>query len=286
MRPNRLRTVLVLGRVSNLPTVWSNCLAAWLLAGGGDAQRLLLLLPGASCLYIGGMFLNDACDADFDRRQRQERPIPGGLITPGAVWAWAIGLLLAGLVFVSPLGMRALGVALVLTAAIVGYDLWHKKHPLTLVLMAACRFLLYALAAVAAAGTISPRVLAAAAGVAGYVLGISLLARHESGSNRPPRWPLLLLALPVLPVSWQIMSNPTAAAAPGFVLFAIWLTTTLVPLWHPNASIGRAVGRLLAGLVLVDFLQVSPLAAAWPVAVVASGLFALTLLLQRRVPAT
>ena len=31
----KLRTLLVLGRVSNLPTVWSNCFAGWLLAGGG-----------------------------------------------------------------------------------------------------------------------------------------------------------------------------------------------------------------------------------------------------------
>ena len=71
----RLRALLVLGRVSNLPTVWSNCLAGWLLGGGGNsALKFAALCAGTTCLYIGGMFLNDAFDADFDRQHRQERP--------------------------------------------------------------------------------------------------------------------------------------------------------------------------------------------------------------------
>jgi len=65
---SRFRTVLVLGRGSNLPTVWSNCLAAWLLGGGGPAKYFAQLLAGTTLLYTGGMFLNDAVDADFDRR--------------------------------------------------------------------------------------------------------------------------------------------------------------------------------------------------------------------------
>ena len=77
---NRLRTLLVLGRVSNLPTVWSNCLAAWLLGGGGATKDFLFIQLGASLLYLGGMFLNDAFDAEFDRQHRPERPIPSGLI--------------------------------------------------------------------------------------------------------------------------------------------------------------------------------------------------------------
>ena len=35
-----LRTLLVLGRASNLPTVWSNCLAGWLLGEGGHVVKL------------------------------------------------------------------------------------------------------------------------------------------------------------------------------------------------------------------------------------------------------
>src|SRR5258706_9705876 len=82
----QLHTLLVLGRVSNLPTVWSNCLAGWWLSGGGNYWKLPLLLLGMSALYTGGMFLNDAFDADFDRQRRPSRPIPSGKITPEIVW--------------------------------------------------------------------------------------------------------------------------------------------------------------------------------------------------------
>ena len=83
--------MLFLGRVSNLPTVWSNCLAAWLLAGGAlvgtaDVQRFAWLIVGATLLYLAGMFLNDAFDVQFDREHRTERPIPSGAISARAGW--------------------------------------------------------------------------------------------------------------------------------------------------------------------------------------------------------
>ena len=40
--------------------------------------ELPLLFLGVSALYTGGIFLNDAFDADFDRQRRAERPIPFG----------------------------------------------------------------------------------------------------------------------------------------------------------------------------------------------------------------
>src|ERR1700751_5400796 len=78
MRQDSLRTLLVLGRVSNLPTVWSNCLTGWILGGGTGWLRFLLSVWGASGLYVGGMYLNDFCDAAFDAQFRKERPIPSG----------------------------------------------------------------------------------------------------------------------------------------------------------------------------------------------------------------
>src|ERR1700722_7791443 len=87
-QPSKLRTLLILGRVSNLPTVWSNCLAGWWLAGGGSRPALLCVSISASFLYLGGMFLNDAFDAGFDRNHRPTRPIPSGVITEREVWGW------------------------------------------------------------------------------------------------------------------------------------------------------------------------------------------------------
>ena len=58
---------LRLGRVSNLPTVWTNVLAGGILAGADPAHPLVLVpLLAASLLYVGGMYLNDAFDAEID----------------------------------------------------------------------------------------------------------------------------------------------------------------------------------------------------------------------------
>jgi len=284
--PSRLHTLLTLGRVSNLPTAWSNCLAAWILAGGGKGSQLGLVLASGSCLYIGGMVLNDACDVEFDRRHRQQRPIPSGLISPRAVWCWAIGILLAGLLLAIPLGGRALACALALLATIVAYDLWHKRQPFSIGLVALCRFLLYLLASLAAAGTASPRLLAAAGAVAAYVLGISLLARHESGANRPPMWPLALLLIPALPAWLHASDRAFGPIVFACLLFAGWLAISLRPLWESDQHTGRAVSRLLAGMVLVDWLQLSVVAPSWTVAALFALLFGTAVGLQKHFQAT
>ena len=59
-----LRIALRLGRVSNLPTVWTNVAAAAVLAGVPLASLgVLALAVACSLFYVGGMFLNDAFDA-------------------------------------------------------------------------------------------------------------------------------------------------------------------------------------------------------------------------------
>jgi hypothetical protein len=71
---NRWRDYLLLGRVSNLPTVWTNTLAGAALAGTDvGVGRLTFLALAFSLLYTGGMYLNDAFDRDSDRRERPER---------------------------------------------------------------------------------------------------------------------------------------------------------------------------------------------------------------------
>ena len=67
----KLKTALRLGRVSNLPTVWTNVLVGAALGGAswaswGDWGRVVLVLLAMSAAYVGGMFLNDAYDAEID----------------------------------------------------------------------------------------------------------------------------------------------------------------------------------------------------------------------------
>ena len=143
----RLRTLLVLSRASNLPTVWSNCLAGWWLGGHASTRPLPLLFIGVTLLYVGGMYLNDAFDANFDRQHRKERPIPRGDISARTVWRLGflgMGLGLACLFWIGNL-TGILGLALV--TCILFYDAVHKMVTFSPLLMGACRFFVYPVAA-------------------------------------------------------------------------------------------------------------------------------------------
>jgi len=278
---SRLRVLLILGRVSNLPTVWSNCLAAWLLCGGGEAWRFSLVLLSATLFYTGGMFLNDACDVAFDRRYRPERPIPAGQISVWAVRYLAVAQLLAALILAVLMGKTAIMFALLLVTVVVVYDVVHKGTPLAPLMMAGCRFLVYFLAGSATIGNVPPTVTGRALALAAYIAGLSYLARGESRPEGARRWPLLLLLAPV--VAAFALKSPTPA--PVYVVAAIFCGW-LVWCWLGNLARRPASGvaGLLAGIALVDWLAVAHLVPGHTVAFLA--LFLLALLLQRTAPAT
>jgi hypothetical protein len=280
-----LRTMLLLGRVSNLPTVWSNCLAGWILAGTGPVNRLAWVCAGATFLYVGGMYLNDAFDATFDRQHRPERPIPSGAISAKAVWQWGILWLGAGLACVWHLGTIPAMLALLLSATIFVYDAAHKIFAVSPVLMAGCRFLLVVLAASIGDGGVTGWAVWSGLMLAGYVIGLSFMAQRESTHMALRVWPLLFLVMPVV-LAVIINTGPFGRASVFLILVLVtWILRSLrFAFWAPQRNIGRGVSSLLAGIVLVDALAVVP-GAPWSAAVFGS-LFVLAVLFQQFVPAT
>ncbi|HZR19848.1 MAG TPA: UbiA family prenyltransferase [Verrucomicrobiae bacterium] len=275
-----MRTLLVLARISNLPTVWSNCLAAWVLAGGGAWARFGLLCLGATLLYTGGMFLNDAVDQAFDRRYRPERPIVAGQISSLTVWILSCVWLVGGWMVLFWLGRAAMIVGSLLLLTIIFYDLVHKHTLLAPVLMAGCRFLLYLAAAAAAARSQVWPVWRPALALAAYIIGLSYLARGESTGGKSVRWPMLLLLGPALAATVA----PAGAGWSVWIVLAVQIGWTLwcicgrgAVLWVP-----RGVAGLLAGIVFVDWLA----AVGQGFTGVFVGLFFLAVLLQRLAPAT
>jgi 4-hydroxybenzoate polyprenyltransferase len=277
--------LLVLGRVSNLPTVWSNCLAGWTLAGGGPWPRFALLCLGASFVYLGGMYLNDAFDAEFDRQHRRERPIPSGAIDERRVWQLGFAWLILGLLGLAWLGKASAVLAALLVGCVLLYNAVHKLVTLSPLLMGACRSLLYLIAATAAVGGVPGLAVWSALALASYIVGLSYLAMRESTRTSYRVWPLLLLGVPLL---LALVVNSGPYRAPGLWLTAVvglWIVWCLrYTLGRGQPNIGRTVSRLLAGIVLVDLLAVGLPGLAPTLAFVA--LFAAALLLQRVVPAT
>lgn len=187
------RAYLDLLRVSNLPTVWTNVLAAAVLASGRlEPVTFLLLAAALSAFYLAGMGLNDLCDLAHDRVHRPNRPLPAGRVSLRGAWTVTLTLFATGLLLLTraPHGQGLLA-GFALLAAIVAYDLHHKGNPWSVLLMAACRLLVFVVVALALTGKLSAAVLVAGAAQFVWVLAISLVARRENSRAAPPRFPVV-----------------------------------------------------------------------------------------------
>lgn len=237
----RLIDLLAIGRVANLPTVWSNVVVGFLIASSvthgirfpdpsfcGDLDHLLILLVATTCAYLFGTFLNDWKDSEFDRENRPERAIPSGRWSRTSIGLFALFLGSASLGGFAYLGLALthllvpiLGVALL--ASILVYTYIHKKTPMAIVPMGLCRSLLYLLGFFSISSpvvfnlSLSPSIsdrltgnqflvlLLMSMGILSYVAGLTLAARFESRPEqmRVPRAFLwFLIFLPFLTHTW------------------------------------------------------------------------------------
>jgi 4-hydroxybenzoate polyprenyltransferase len=294
-----VRTLLDLARVSNLPTVWSNVLAGAVLAGRAEALPVAVAGVAGSLLYSGGMFLNDAFDADIDARERPERPIPSGRIARGTVLAAGVGMLagalavLAAFVAVSRAGVELVAAGFAVAAGVLVYDRWHKGVWWSPIVMGFCRAGLYALGALAVAVPLGDQVVLPAVSLLLYVVGLTHVARFENASAVGRTWPTLALFAPVLVV---LVTTDFARAAPARIAtlalvgaaHLVWTVRALaIALRGGKGAIPRAVVALIAGISLVDAVFVASRAPHEELALaVALSAFALTLLFQRWVRGT
>lgn len=281
-----MRAILELGRVSNLPTVWTNVVAAWVLTCGGVNWETLVFAVGASLLYLGGTTLNDAFDVGFDSQFRRERPIPSGRLSRRAVWVIGASWLAAGTVVLLFWTRAPWLFVLLLVGAIVLYDAVHKKSPVGVLIMGGCRFLLYVTAGAAVLeGILNVRVIWFGAATGLYVVGLSIAARGEATGRGRPWWPLPFLAAPLaLAAVWTVLRQSLAGGI-FMTIVAFWLGIALAQLHgEEDERIGQSVSKMLAGIVLIDAFAVAIY--DWRLALGMLGVFGVTLALQRTVPAT
>lgn len=288
---------LRLGRVSNLPTVWSNVIAALALSGAlgsGGANSVTIVLELAavfSAFYVAGMFLNDAFDREIDRRERPTRPIPSGQVSAARVFAAGFGLLgaatLATVLIARGTGaapLRALGSALTLALLIVGYDLYHKQNPFSPVLMGACRVMVYVTALFVVHNEPPALLLTGALVLWCYLIGLTYAAKQEAFNRLTRVWPLVFLAVPVVMGVRAGLDEPWVW--PFLIVFVAWLLHALRFLRPgPERAVPEAVVRLIAGIALADALHVAATGQfGW--ALVCVALCAATRVFQRVIPGT
>lgn len=245
---------------------------------------------GATFLYIGGMFLNDAFDVEFDQAHRQARPIPSGDISAKTVWALGFLWLGLGEAILCFLGRRTAIAGVGLAMAIVLYDALHKRISFAPVLMGLCRFLLYVTAASVTTRVMRGWVVWCGFALAAYIIGLSYLARRESSAGLNERkairhWPLLLLGAPIV-LALVLNAGPyrEGALLLSLVMFFWSIRCLRQTLWSAEPNIGRTVAGLLAGIVLVDWLAIAD--APRQFGFVFIGLFLTAVCFQRFIPAT
>ncbi len=200
---------LQLLRAPNLLTVPGDPLAGFLLSTHGGPLRwtAVFAIAASLCFYCAGLILNDLADLEKDRRERPERPLPSGMISPRAALATFCVFSLLALACSFLAGLRAFYIGLILFAAILSYNLLLKKWswlgPLN---MGACRGLSMLLGA--AANTFPPvfplSVLLAPGIVTLYVAAVSQLARYEMEPCK---------------IAGRVRAIPSGVLAAGFIIF-------------------------------------------------------------------
>ncbi len=286
-------------RVSGLPTAWSNVLmgaaATGLFSRPGfvltlsTVQLILTLLAVSSCLYIGGMILNDVCDLEADRRERPERVLPSGRISVAtARWA-ATAFLIGGVMLAAfsalEFGKRGMpyfvnpsfGTALALLVAIVIYNRVARESPFGPVVMGVCRALNVLLGAscldsaneFAGFGAL-PVFVAVCVGT--FVAGITWFSseEHTAGSRRTLIAGALVMGAAVtallwLPSSELLWKSVSRLSFSGEVArsraFRILLLLVLLPAARrvclaiaspESARIQQAVVACLRSLIMID----------------------------------
>ena len=231
-----LRSYLELCRASNLPTVWTNVLAAVLLSGAWPLRQTLAAALSVTLTYLGGMALNDLLDVEEDRVRKPSRPIPSGRVSVAGATLFSALLFGAGLLLLvvfCPWRAAAAGVALII--AIYLYDSLHRQSALTVLLMASCRALVFAVAGLAVAGTIGRWVALAGAVQFLYIVGLTVVARWEKSAPRSFRIP---------PIPWLLAGIS--------LVDGVMLALLVNPAWLAAGVAGAALTRLLQTQVRGD----------------------------------
>ena len=290
-------------RAANVFTAISNVIAGYLLVmhGWHPWGPLLVLMLASVLLYEAGMVLNDVYDAELDKKERPERPIPSGKIARTTAHRVGIALLVAGvamaqLVSVLTNQWQTSLVSIALAATIIGYNVGLKSTRFGPLAMAGCRMLNVLLGA-SIAGNLATGITAIwlfAWGTFFHTYGLTRVARQEADSfDHVDLWvgsaavllvPLWLIGLPITLGEPRLGILFWIALCLGLIGYELWLARRLIAM--PTQKVVRqTVGSLITLFIVID-AGVSALAAGWLAGAIVLSLLVPTRLLARRIAMT
>jgi 4-hydroxybenzoate polyprenyltransferase len=221
---------------------------ALLATHGVWSWRILPCVGISLAAYCAGLVINDLADFSEDLRDRPTRPLPSGAVSRPAAVAIAGLFIFTSLVAASTLGFVVFVLTLLLLAEILWYNLLAKKNAFFAPIeMGLCRGLSVLVGAVAFCIRISttqqdqshvtmdafaavpaPILYVAAATIALYIAGVTVLARKETTN---PRIPTLIGSL-IRALLFIQAGFCLAAGGSGWIgailLLALWPISRLV----------------------------------------------------------
>ena len=292
-----IQIALRLGRVSNLPTVWTNVLAGLTLASvsagtSASSAQIWALMISMTFFYLGGMYLNDAFDAEIDAAERPERPIPSGQVSARLIFHLGFGMLLLGIAGLAWAGTQLPNgtgwgpaiAGLALAACITFYNWNHKNNPLSPLVMGACRMLIYVAAGLVLMTSLPNGLYFGAGVLLCYLIGLTFAAKQENLNQITNLWPLIFLGIPFAYAAGMLEIDQTSLVI--LAVFLLWVLYALSFLVFPSRiNVPRAVVSLLAGICLLDALLIAA-SGETNLALFALVGFPLTLAFQRWIPGT
>jgi 4-hydroxybenzoate polyprenyltransferase len=251
-----LRPYIELIRPANVVTALADVLAGYGIAGLSHHAAVPWLLVSTSCLYAGGVVLNDVFDRDLDRVERPERPIPSGRVSVAVAAQFGAALLIVGMVTAA----MATGTAGLVAAAIAGfvllYDAWGKRQwllgPVNMGICRGLNLLLGVAAVPAALASTWPLALLPIV----YITAVTALSRGEVRGGRREVAAFALISLGLVLIALLLVA--AVHRSPAAALLTVVLGLVLLPLvWRayrtPDAvTIRRAIRGGVLLLALMD----------------------------------
>ncbi len=264
-----LRPYLLLTRISLAPSAAVDALIGVSLGSAGNFPGWLLVVQAclaSLCVFMGGMGLNDWADRKADAKDRPERPIPSGAVSPMAALVFSASLLAIGVTLAFLIHPKA-GACLALVAICAGaYDLLLRGPTVGPMCLAFCR-----------AGNLTFGILAVRSGLnlpwnealllpplayGLYVGLVSILSGYEDGARslhkHSPSFlisyaavvlalmPLSTMALRPAPASW---TYPIGLAISFSAAWGLWRAAQRKEEWTPKA-VGQTMGLSLRRLMI------------------------------------
>ena len=265
-KEGKLYALLATARIANVPSVVSNLSVGVLLGSLGTGEGFSwpwTLMIAAVLFYVSGNFLNDWADREWDVQHRPERALPRGLFGSRFYLGFACAGIAVGMILAALHGWRAGVVSAALVGFIVLYTKVHKQAAWSVIPMGLCRACLPVLGFVGVRGGTGGSMFFPAAALLLYIIALSLSARWESKAEVPKGKKLisrlLLLAAGVVATLLPIMVMPLVGWI-GVIAFFLWMGLCVTKYRSP---VPAHVSALLAGIPLVDWVILLPMALIW-----------------------